>query len=850
MIDQFTKAEFEKALHLPILTIRPDKGEYVYELRVDSQTSIKVRSSIPDTSDIAADTGENSIRMVLWDARNETFLGKTETYTMRTPGWDRRMQAKIDGLIALRQEAGDCEECGLPKHIFTVKKEGPNHGRTFAKCSQCNSGFQWLDEPHTPYFQQPDDNPVQEEPEPPFELVQEQPKSAPQVRDPNPEQRMVIEAPFTPLRVEAGPGSGKTFTIARRYKFMVEAGYKPEQIIAVTFNVKMAAELGDKIVEQVPAIAGTPAMQNICTIHALCFRLLKRFRPKYRSFEVPPEWKVKRFFEETMAVIWDAEARPCYEEVRDVIATASSRGLTAETATDFYYQILPEHYVENVAHLHLQFEEWKSKNQLIQYSDMLLLCELMLNEDQDVAYNARFECVIIDEAQDTNAQAMRILSKLVAHSNNITIVGDRDQLLYRFAGATPEANLGEGFERLYPEGQTFHLVTNYRSTRTIVQRALNVISHNYEPLGPYDSQHLKALKPKDGADEGADIFFQNAADPMDESKKVVDEIQTLVNNGADPGQIFVAARTRAQIGYIEFRMIKTEIPFANTTGMSFWSLKHVSDLLNYLRVIDNPDDATALKAIINIPSAAFRVPWRKHPDFGQYVNHRFLGNEFVQLCNGSFTNVRTVSMGNFKFTAGGSDLMYLVGMLKNAIDSGTIGDAVRTFVEECYRPYVLYESGGAENTLGEGAKLEDLQTIADIADTFTSLSEFLFYVDKMIDSAKAVEEGDWGGRVVLSTIHRLKGLERDYVFGIGVSEYNPYIPKNPPAGLLPHTFSLVKPPTLGKFDLYGQGRVEDERCLFYVLITRARKAVFLSSVDVYRKTRMKQSRFIDELGLF
>jgi len=848
-IVQFTKEEFEKELHLPILNIRKDMGELVYELQLDSQTSIKVRSSIPENSEIAADTGENSIRMILWDVRNETFLGKTETYTTRSPGWNRRMQAKLEGLVVLRQSAGDCPECGSPKHIFIVKKDNPNNGRTFAKCMYCNSGFQWLDELHVPYFSNPLDNPKPES-KPVIEVFQEQVKAVLQSRDPNPEQRMVIEAPFMPLRVEAGPGSGKTFTIARRYKFMVEAGYKPEKIIAVTFNVKMAAELGEKIVEQVPAIFGTPAMQNICTIHALCFRLLKRFKPKYRSFEVPPEWKVKRFFEETMAVIWDAETRPCYEEVRDVIATASSRGLTAETATDFYYQILPERYVENVAHLHLQFEEWKSKNQFIQYSDMLLLCELMLNEDQDVAYNARFECVIIDEAQDTNAQAMRILSKLVAHSNNITIVGDRDQLLYRFAGATPEANLGEGFEQLYPEGQTFHLVTNYRSTRTIVQRALNVISHNYDPLGPYDSRHLKALKPKDGADEGADIFFQNAADPMDESKKVVDEIQTLVNNGADPGQIFVAARTRAQIGYIEFRMIKTEIPFANTTGMSFWSLKHVSDLLNYLRIIDNPDDTVALKAIINIPSAAFRVPWRKHPDYGQYVNHRFLGNEFVQQCNGSFTNVRAVSMGNFKFTAGGSDLMYLVGMLKNAIDSGTIGDAVRTFVEECYRPYVLYESGGAENTLGEGAKLEDLQTIADIADTFTSLSEFLFYVDKMIDSAKAVEEGDWGGRVVLSTIHRLKGLERDYVFGIGVSEYNPYIPKNPPAGLLPHTFSLVKPPTLGKFDLYGQGRVEDERCLFYVLITRARKAVFLSSVDVYRKTRMKRSRFIDELGLF
>ena len=173
-----------------------------------------------------------------------------------------------------------------------------------------------------------------------------------------------------------------------------------------------------------------------------------------------------------------------------------------------------------------------------------------------------------------------------------------------------------------------------------------------------------------------------------------------------------------------------------------------------------------------------------------------------------------------------------------------VGEIVNAVIQECYEKWLRHEEGLTASDESENGKLEDLYTVAAVARSFEEVEDFVKYVDGCIKAAEAVKDKEWGEYVVLSTVHRLKGLERPVVYGVGLSE-------NPPKqqGLLPHTFSLQPPPQLGILPAGGQGRVEDERCIAFVLVSRAMEEAHLSGVMRYRQGPMEVSRFIEEMGL-
>ena len=842
-------------------------GEYIFLVPIDGTSAVKIRSSITQSGE-SADSGENSIRLYLWNTFVNKFLGKIDTYTTRVKGWEKRLLVKIEYMKALRDKAGDCPECMQPKLIFLVSKEGANKGRPFCKCMDCDSGFAWLDKPTQPFhaYEQHgegrsketsnDLTSVLEDMDREYSDDQKEPTLAlsipKQSYPPNEEQKLAIEAPFTAVRVEAGPGSGKTYTIARRYKYYVDNGISMDKIVAVTFNTKMASELGLKIAELVPEVAGTKAERQICTIHALCLRFLKDFYPKYRTYQIAPEWWIKKQITSQLETLFTADNRPCYDETRDVIWNAKNQGYDADHSAMFYANLVGSYYADKIQKIHDFLDTSMEDNRYITFIDMLLLVELGLERDTPFLTwtQSNVDALIIDEAQDTNSQSMRILAKLAEKTGNIFIVGDRDQLLYRFTGATPEANLGDGFESRYPSGLSFPLVVNYRSTQRIVHNSRTLIDNNYQPFGPYELKYLKALRPMPSAPEGVDFSLSYYPNAMSEALAVRDQVAFMIEKGSSPGDFFIGFRTRAQGGYLEYAFAQTDIPFVNTTGMSFWTLHHIQDVLTYIRLaIVKENTEEDFKRVMNIPTRHFTVPWKNHPDYGEYINHRFLGNAFVAECEGKTRNIKTVCMRTFKFSPGGSDMLSFLKDIENVYYLDGIGETIRYIVDQCYRKYVLYEAGNSENQVGEGSKIEDLLTAAEVADTFDSYESFSEYVSRIIEASKAQESGVWDGKVVLSTIHRLKGLERDYVYGVGISEYDPRVQGNIPSGLLPHTFSMVQPPSEGIFDIYGMGRIEDERCLFYVLVTRAKKQVFLSTIRAYRKCVFRPSRFLDELRL-
>lgn len=818
-------------------------NEYTFSIPLDHLVSIHVRSSISPVSGKSDGAGEDSIRLYLY--AEDRPLGNIVRRVNRIPGWELRLQIAIQELQDYRKKFGDCPTCLKPLGIFKVEKPGVNHGRIFAKCPRCGTGFSWFESTGQPFFAS---TPVTENTVLEF-MAEPEPEPKPELKlvEPNSEQSQVIYASSSvPCRVLAGAGSGKTFCIKYRYKhFVDDVQIPPHKIVAVTFSAKMAQELKDKIVAVCPQISGTVAERQICTIHALCLRMLRESYPRYAAYDIAKDWQIKKEVQTALAELCaNPELRPAWEETWAYIQTSKMYGYSLSNCGTFFANALELFYADLLTSVRVRVDNALRSQKLWTYADMLLDCELALEDAAFLRFwQDRFSYLIVDESQDTNMQSMRILTKLFSHTNFITMVGDTDQLLYRFAGATPEANLLDGFTNRYPQGQMYKLSTNYRSTQRVVQAGLEIIRHNYSDYGGvYDQRYFKQLSTPPSAPLGAEIALLSFNSPIEEAAGVKILVSKALERGtAQPDDFFIAFRTRAQGAYLEGAFALSGIPYVNTTGMSFWTLPHVATLISYLRLAHDPSNREAFANVYNVASKYMTVPWRSHPDYGAYCNHRWLNRAFLES-TGTFSKAHCVREG--KWRPGVEDLTSFMDGLYSALDTDLV-TGIEYIIEDCLRPWILYESGQEADNEGDGGKLDDLKSVLELAAGYT-LPQFLEYVDQVIQASKAMQSADWTGRVVLSTIHRLKGLERKVVIGVGISENDMTFSKAV-GGLLPHTFALRPPPSTGKLPGPGAGRVEDERCLFYVLVTRAKEAVILSTISRYRGVPMVRSRFLSEI---
>ncbi len=450
-------------------------------------------------------------------------------------------------------------------------------------------------------------------------------------------------------------------------------------------------------------------------------------------------------------------------------------------------------------------------------------------------------------------------------------VFDPDQTLYRFAGSRPELMTYE-IDKWLPDIQTIKLEINYRSQDEIIAKSQQLISYNYSNLGgPYPQEFMKDASGVKG--QGEAIQFQMYDNAEVEALETANTINELIQNGYNPGGFFIGARTRAQLGYLEGALMKANVPFINIKGGSFWQLKHVADVIGYLRLANDTENKEALERVYNIASAGHKYGWSdKGGKFqkGDYCSFRMLGKEFLAKIDYNFNNIDRVLFGrdgwryqtkkaDYK-TLGptkAQDLQEFVWMLKefvwmlkggeggiNQVDN--VGKIIRVIVDNCYEKYLRYQGAGDEGL--SNAKLEDLATIEEIASKYTSTDKFLAYVDGMIEAAEKAKNKDWGDYVVLSTIHGLKGLERPIVFGVGWCEGTD-IMSGRDVGLLPHTFSLSPPPNFGVLPSGGISPIEDERCIGFVLVSRAIERCYLSGIKSYRSYSLGLSRFIYEMGL-
>ena len=657
------------------------------------------------------------------------------------------------------------------------------------------------------------------------------------------EQQAAITAPLDkPVRVLAGPGSGKTFLLTHRYKHLVENGVDSQNILAVTFTKEMANVLGERILAICPE--AERGIDQICTIHAICYRILKAEGDTRR---VPKWWKIKKAVDEITDDVWPVRLeRPGHKDVLGYINSAKGKGLKVGEDRAFYSRIAGTKLGNLVSEIRKRFDgEMRAQGHLT-FSDMLLDIEIKLREDDAFRHRwqSKFHHVIIDEGQDISGQAMRILATLAEPQNRLTIVGDSDQLLYRFAGATPEVNLFDGFEKRYPDGDLYKLTVNWRSTREIVDKQLELIRHNYESQGgPYEDRYIKELQPKPGAVDGEAVSFQWYETPEGEALGVADGILEDMNNGYKAPDFFIASRTRAQTAYIEGALVRAGVPYVNLCGGSFWTLKHVQDVVGYIRLAYDQGDDKAFQRVFNIASSNMVYPWGDKK--GSYCSHRYLGRAFLDASGGSYGDIHNAVRRRRSFGPGVDDLVWFTNDLQAVIATESVADLVGFILDNCYIDHLAAEEGVNARDDAEDGKLTDLATVKDIARSFgRDVKEFLGYVNEMIEAAERARQKDWSEHVVVSTVHRLKGLERKVVYGIGWCEGEDRL--GFPVGLLPHTFSLRPPPQNGVLPVGGQGRIEDERCIAFVCISRAMEKVRLSGFESHMMRTYRPSRFVEE----
>lgn len=654
----------------------------------------------------------------------------------------------------------------------------------------------------------------------------------------NEQQKAYVYAPTDAnIRVMAGPGSGKTTSTIERIVHLINEGVDPNKIVYVTFAKAMADEGYTKILARLPQVANTRLQQQACTIHALCYRILKW--EGYNFFKAK-DWELKKYLNEAIDKYWQSPEKPGWGEVLYWIDNAKYNNLTPSQDYTFFSEYLGRDYGLWVHKIRVHFEKSLADNNLITFSDMLYKVEQLLETNLEFRkkWQGQFSHILCDEAQDTNAQALRILITL---ADSITLIGDVDQMLYRFNGASPEILAQEFPQMVEDEVLTFKLETNYRSTRTIVELQKQLIENNYGPRG-YDTSLFKMLKSRDDAPQGDPVEFMEFDNPDLEAEYIARQIKKLFEEGYENGDIFILSRTRAQLAHVEGALTLADIPYLNLTGGSFWKLKHVRDVIAYLKFAYDTDNDEAFKQIYNIASR-----WMTYKD--EYFPSRWFGKAFLEKTDGKYKNLYRVS-SFWKYKDGLADLDRFLALLQDILKNKGLIAAMDFVIENCYKQYLSREEGITSGDESENGKLQDFDTIRDIIESnnLQSPKKFFEYVDKM--GGQEAKDRDLSKYVVISTVHRVKGQERKVVFGIGISEGVQYIQdKEEPAGLLPHTFSLTAPPVFGILPTGSGGNVQDERCIMFVLVSRAKERVYLSSVRSYRKAILEPSRFIEELEL-
>lgn len=636
----------------------------------------------------------------------------------------------------------------------------------------------------------------------------------------NPEQLKAVKHDKGPLLILAGAGSGKTRVLTHRIAYLIDnLGVSPFNILALTFTNKAANEMR----ERVDNIVGYGS-ENIwvSTFHSTCVRILRRYITSLgydQSFTIYDAADQKTLIKEVCKLL-DVDTKRFKEAaIMNKISEAKDRlkspeAMMAEAGDDYL--------AKTYAKIYAEYQKQLKKNNALDFDDLIYkTVELFrTNEEALSYYQNRFKYIMVDEYQDTNHAQFILISLLASTINeygevehNLCVVGDDDQSIYRFRGADIHNILD--FENKFPDTTVIKLEQNYRSTKSILDVANEVIHNN---------THRKDKSLWTDNEQGDPVTFTQYQNARDEAERIVMDIRNShQQENISYNDYAILYRTNAQSRLFEEKLVQYNIPYKLVGGVNFYSRKEIKDIIAYLRVIDNAQDDIQVKRIINVPKRGIGLTTiNRISDYAQENDISFydavvhaqgipgIGRAYEKLTNFA-TLIETlrskIAAPDYSIEDLVKELLDLTGYVRELEDANTIEAATRIeYIDEFITKVVTYEEEAtSEPTLSEF--LEEVSLVADI------------------DSYDEAEE-----KIVLMTLHGSKGLEFPYVYLTGMEE-----------GIFPSYRSINE----------GEEDIAEERRLCYVGITRARKKLALTAA----RERMingetmysRQSRFINEI---
>ena len=583
----------------------------------------------------------------------------------------------------------------------------------------------------------------------------------------NPIQKKAVKTTEGPILVIAGAGSGKTKVLTSRVAYLLQLGINHKNILAVTFTNKAAEEMKERI----RLLMGAKEIPLIGTFHSVASWILRREKYPYEKFSIYDSVDQLSLVKETIKEqnISGEKFVPVF--IKELISKVKNKLLNLEDETFPFDK-------ESFNLLFQGYQEKLKLNKALDFDDLLLkVLELFRKKPQILGkYQSQFSYILVDEYQDTNTIQYQLINLLAHKYKNLCVVGDIDQAIYSWRGADFRNILN--FEKDYPEAKIFKLEENYRSTKTILTAANQIIDKNI-------LRKKKILWTSNQDGEKIKVFIfpnQNI-----EAQFVINEIKNLIPNNRQLKDFAVLYRTNAQSRVLEEACLKENIPYRVIGAFKFYERKEIKDLISYLRIVEHPYDLLSLKRIINTPPRGLGNLDKFWPEIQKNSSNTSLINVLPNKKQPSWLSFERMK----KRWAELKDKLLVSDFLKRIIkDTG-------------YLQYLNNDSVEAQS------RLENISELVGIAQEFDKHnSEGL---NKFLESVALIQESDNYNEnknvLNLMTLHSAKGLEFPVVFITGMEE-----------GIFPH----LKAET--------QQELEEERRLCYVGLTRAKEKIYLTFV--------------------
>jgi DNA helicase-2/ATP-dependent DNA helicase PcrA len=622
----------------------------------------------------------------------------------------------------------------------------------------------------------------------------------------NPPQKEAVLHGEGPLLVLAGAGSGKTRVIVHRIAYLIhEKGVPAWQILAVTFTNKAAGEMR----ERVQHILGEGELPLISTFHSTCARILRReiSHLGYDSnFAIYDDKDCERLLKDCAAELNLDEKRYPAKALGAAIDEFKNSGLTPEQVPS------GSPYEATIARVYTLYQERLKRCNAADFGDLLLLTVRLFEEHKEVLekYRERYRWILVDEYQDTNPVQYRLVQLLAGSRRNLCVVGDDDQSIYGWRGADIR-NILE-FEKDFPGVKVVKLEQNYRSTKTILDGAWNVVEKN------------RGRKPKrlwTENQDGEPIAYRTLPNEWEEARLVCRETERHLAEGGDLSGVAVFYRTNAQSRVVEDAMVAAGIPYHMVGGLRFYARLEVKDILAYLKVLDNPADDVALKRIINTPPRGIgHATVQRISDLASEKGVPFY-HAMLEAAEGTFL----ASGARGKVAAFADELRRYRGVAATL----PLAELAAAVMQDS--GYIArLKAQGSEEAQDRLANLQELVTAMQVFDSAAGEQGLAAFLEQVALVSDLEQEGEGKkSSVTLMTLHSAKGLEFPLVFMVGMEER-----------LFPHVRALEDP-----------NQMEEERRLCYVGMTRAKKRLFLLNVrrrHIFGQEQMNRAaRFIRDI---